>query len=96
MVENLDDLLPLDDTHAMVDAGVLVGAAELGQRVDPLAAFFVGDGDAATADLGDLALAGGLDEVGRIASCTGSARRSSSVATTTPSRSERSEAKSSR
>ena len=55
----------------MVDAGVLVAAAELAEGVDPLAAAgrraLVLHGDRRAADLGDLAVAGGLDQVGRVA-----------------------------
>ena len=45
-------------------------AAELAERVHPLAARPCTDGDAGAADLDDLAVAGGLDEVGRVAGRT--------------------------
>ena len=68
----LHDLVALVDQRTLVDAGVLVGAAELGERVDPLAAGLpsvrlVLHRDRRAADLGDLTVAGGLDQVGGVA-----------------------------
>src|SRR4051794_5062562 len=70
----LHDLVAFLDQRAVVDARVLVAAAELAQRVHPLAAGLafadrlVHDRDRRSADLDDLTVAGGLDEVGGVAS----------------------------
>ena len=63
----LAHLLPLDDAGALVDAGVLVGAAELGQPVHLLAERLVLHGDGVTVDLEDLTLLGRLQQVAGVA-----------------------------
>ena len=75
-----DHALPLGHQGAVVDARVLVGAAELGQPVDlapergaeaVLLARGVLDGDGVAADLGDGAVALGQDDVAGVAGGTG-------------------------